>query len=86
VSTAAPLTGEFLKAARRAQELSDKAHYGESPGAETDAELKDWAIYCGYWEEVCAEMRETKSLIGLVTAFEVSDEVRKRLREASVDG
>jgi hypothetical protein len=86
MSIAAPLTGESLEAARRAQELSDKAYHGESPGAVTDAELKDWAIYCAYWEEVYGEMRETKSLIGVVLAFEVSEEVRKRLQAVKANG
>lgn len=68
----APLVGEELRAARRAQTL------GPAPMS-TNEELLDWKSYDRYWRAVRDELVKHKPNI---VAHDISEEVRKRLEEA----
>jgi hypothetical protein len=79
--TATPLTGDNLKAAQRAQAVADAARRGEREVAHTAQEFGDWGIYSAYYDQVSNELVFNKHP-EIVTAYDVSEEVRKRLAKA----
>lgn len=77
--TAAPLEGDQLAAALRAQKLHKVAYSLKALNELTTAERADWSIYVKYWNAVGLELMRNAPSTKDITSTDVFDEVRKRL-------